>query len=88
MNKLFSDDAWEDLIFWIDEKKILKKINELLEDIERNGNSGIGKPEPLKYELTGYWSRRITDKDRLIYKIVEESNVIYIIGCKGHYDDK
>lgn len=86
MNKLFSDDAWEDLNFWFNDKKILKKVNELLKDIERNGNIGIGKPEPLKYELTGYWSRRISEKDRLIYKIDEEANIIYIIGCKGHYD--
>ena len=87
MNKLFSDSAWEDLIFWLDDKRTLKKINSLLKDIERNGNIGIGKPEPLKYELTGYWSRRITDKDRLIYKIDDETNTIFIIGCKGHYDN-
>ena len=86
MNKLFSDNGWKDLNSWFDDKKILKKINELLKDIERNGNIGIGKPEPLKHELTGYWSRRITDKDRLVYKIDEETNTIYIIGCKGHYD--
>ena len=87
MNKLFSDDAWEDLIFWICDKQILKKINNLLKDIESNGNIGIGKPEPLKYELTGYFSRRITEKDRLVYKIDEETNTIFIIGCRGHYDD-
>ena len=88
MNKLFSDNAWEDLIFWFNDKRILKKINDLLKDIERNGNAGIGKPEPLKYELMGYWSRRITEKDRLIYKIDEERNTIHILGCKGHYDDE
>ena len=88
MNKLFSDDAWDDLNSWFEDKKILKKINELLKDIERNGDTGIGKPEPLKYELAGYWSRRITDKDRLIYKIDREKSIIYIIGCKGHYDNE
>lgn len=87
MNKLFSDNAWDDYCFWTDDKRTMKKINNLLKDIERNGNTGIGKPEPLKYELTGYWSRRITDKDRLVYKIDEETNTIYVIGCKGHYDD-
>jgi len=87
MNKLFSDIGWEDYVSWFDDKRTLKKINSLLTDIERNGNTGIGKPEPLKYELTGYWSRRITDKDRLIYSINEETNTIYIIGCKGHYNN-
>ncbi len=85
MNKLFSEHGWEDFSFWLDDKRILKKINSLLKDIERNGNSGIGKPEPLRYDLTGYWSRRITDADRLVYKIDDESNTVYIIGCRGHY---
>ena len=87
MNKLFSDDAWEDFTFWFNDKRTLKKINSLLKDIERNGNTGLGKPEPLKYDLTGYWSRRISDKDRLVYRIDDETDTIYIIGCKGHYDD-
>lgn len=85
MNKLFSEDAWEDLLFYLNDKKMLKKISDILKDIERNPYIGIGKPEALKYELTGYWSRRISDKDRLIYKIDEESNTIYIIACRGHY---
>lgn len=84
MNKVFSDYAWEDYLQWQGEdKKILKKINEIIKDIDRNGYEGMGKPEPLRHDLTGYWSRRITEKDRLIYKI--EDNTIYIIGCKGHY---
>ncbi|NLC43088.1 MAG: Txe/YoeB family addiction module toxin [Clostridiales bacterium] len=62
---------------------MLKKINELILDIGRNGNEGIGKPEPLKHELSGYWSRRITDAHRLIYSTDEEN--IYIASCKGHY---
>lgn len=85
MNKIFSKIAWEQYKYWqIEDKKILKKINELITDIERNGNSGLGKPEPLKYELQGYWSRRITDEHRLIYKL-EESN-IYIVACRYHYE--
>lgn len=86
MNKVFSDFAWEDYTMWLlEDRKFLKKINELLRDIDRNGYEGLGKPEPLRHDLTGYWSRRITEKDRLIYKI--ENDTIYIIGCKGHYDE-
>lgn len=86
MIKLFSDIAWDDYTSWIDEdRKIMKKINTLLKDVERNPFDGLGKPEPLRNELSGYWSRRITEKHRLIYKVYEDK--IYIIGCKGHYDD-
>lgn len=87
MNKFFSEHAWEDYISWLKEdRKIVNKINILIKDIERNGYKGMGRPEALKHELTGYWSRRITEKDRLVYKIDEqdEQNII-IIGCKGHY---
>lgn len=84
MNKIFSKIAWDQYKYWqTEDKKILKKINERIVDIERNGNSGLGKPEPLKYELQGFWSRRITDEHRLIYRI-EESN-IYIVACRYHY---
>lgn len=84
MNKIFSDIAWEQYLAWeIEDKKILKKINELIKDIDRNGNQGLGKPEPLKHELSGYWSRRITEEHRLIYSIDEEN--IYIASCSGHY---
>ena len=65
-------------------KKILRKVNFLIQDIERNGNEGVGKPECLKHELGGLWSRRITPEHRLIYKI--EDNQIYILQCRGHYD--
>jgi toxin YoeB len=86
MNKVFSDIAWEQYQYWIAaDKKILKKINGLVRDIERNGNSGIGKPEPLKNELSGFWSRRITDAHRLIYSIDEEN--IYVAKCKSHYGE-
>ena len=84
MNKIFSRIAWDQYKYWqTEDKKILKKINELIVYIERNGNSGLGKPEPLKYELQGFWSRRITDEHRLIYKI--EENNIYIVACRYHY---
>lgn len=82
MNKVFSDLAWEDYTQWLaEDKKIVKRINEIIKDIERNGYTGIGKPEALKHDLTGYWSRRITNKDRLIYWIIGDT--IYIISCKG-----
>ena len=64
-------------------KKILKRINQLIKDIDRNGYEGIGKPEPLKYELQGYWSRRIDDEHRLVYRIVD--NKIEIVSCRLHY---
>jgi toxin YoeB len=83
MNKIFTSKGWEDYLYWQKEnKKILNKINELIKDIERNGNIGIGKPEALKGNLSGYWSRRIDQKHRLIYSIDESS--VYIIKCKNH----
>ena len=67
MNKLWTDDAWNDYLYWsTQDKKTLKRINQLLKDIDRNQFNGIGKPEPLKYELQGFWSRRIDDNNRLI----------------------
>ena len=84
MNKVFSEIAWEHYKYWqLEDRKIVKRINLLIQDIERNDNSGIGKPEPLKHELQGYWSRRITDEHRLIYKIEGEN--IFIVACKYHY---
>ncbi|MDO4503832.1 MAG: Txe/YoeB family addiction module toxin [Clostridia bacterium] len=84
MNKVFSDHAWEEYLSWLQEdKKILKRINELLKDIDRNGHDGIGQPEPLRHNLSGYWSRRINQEHRLVYSI-DESN-IYIISCRYHY---
>lgn len=85
MNKVFSDEAWEDYVYWqSQDKKTLKKINELLKDIERNGYSGIGKPEPLKHDLQGFWSRRIDDTNRLVYRI--ENGQIEIAQCRLHYE--
>ena len=87
MNKVFSDNAWEEYVSWVNEdKKILKRINELIKDVERNGYVGIGKPEPLKHNLSGYWSRRINDEHRLIYSINGDN--INIISCRYHYECK
>ena len=83
MNKVFSENAWQDFMAWVrEDRKIARRINELLTDIERNGHEGIGKPEALRHDLGGYWSRRITQKDRLIYTFDEKN--IYIAACKGH----
>lgn len=87
MNKVFTDTGWEDCLDWqTEDRKTLKKINQLINDIVRHGNEGLGKPEPLSGNLAGYWSRRINDKDRLIYRIDE--NNIYILACRYHYGDK
>ena len=87
MIKAWTEEAWEDFEYWLkQDKKILKRILLLLKDIDRNGNEGIGKPEPLSGNLAGFWSRRINDKDRLIYKIDEKN--IYILACRYHYSDK
>lgn len=87
MIKSWDDEAWEDYLYWQkQDKKTLKRINMLLQDIDRNGYSGIGKPEALKNDLSGYWSRRIDETNRLVYRIRE--NVIEIIQCRLHYGDK
>ena len=80
----FSKSAWDNYLYWqSSDKKIIKRINQLIEDIIRNGNIGIGKPEPLKGNFSGWWSRRIDDTHRLVYKINNES--IEILQCRGHY---
>ena len=87
MNKAFTDIGWEDYLYWqTEDRKTLRKINTLLKDIERNGNEGIGKPEPLTGDLSGFWSRRINQKDRLIYAL--EMDQLIIIACRYHYDDR
>lgn len=84
MNVLFHDRAWEDYLYWQQtDKRLLKRINQLIKDIERHPFEGIGKPEPLKFELSGRWSRRIDQEHRLVYRV--EENVIYIQQCRGHY---
>lgn len=81
MNKVFTKNGWIDYLFWqTEDKKTLKKINQLIRDIERDGNAGIGKPEPLIGDFAGLWSRRINSKDRFIYRLDE--NNIYIIACR------
>ena len=84
MNKLFTEDCWSDYLYWqANDKKMLKRINELLKDINRTPFTGLGKPEPLKANLSGYWSRRIDSEHRLVYKI--ENNNIVILSCRYHY---
>ncbi|SFB05143.1 Txe/YoeB family addiction module toxin [Selenomonas ruminantium] len=87
MIKSWSDDAWDDFCYWQkQDKKTLKRILSLIKDIDRNGYTGIGKPEPLREDLSGYWSRRIDAVNRIVYKIVD--NTIYIAQCGSHYRDK
>ena len=84
MNLIFSDKAWEEYMYWQNtDKQILKKINQLIRDIKREPFDGIGKPEPLKYELSGFWSRRISDEHRLVYEVSE--SYIAIVSCRFHY---
>jgi len=84
MRLIWSENSWQEYEKWQStDKKILKKINTLLKDIKREPFNGIGKPEPLKYELAGCWSRRITDEHRLVYMVVEDS--ISIVSCRYHY---
>ena len=84
MRLIWSEKSWEDYLYWqTHDKKILKKINTLIKDIKREPFDGLGKPEPLRYELTGCWSRRITDEHRIVYE-VEEQN-ISIVSCRFHY---
>ena len=87
MNKLWHDEAWEDYLYWLtQDKKTLKRINQLLQDISRNGHNGIGKPEPLKGNQSGWWSRRIDEANRLVYRI--NNGQIEIAQCRTHYGDK
>ena len=86
MKKIWHDTAWKDYVSWqTTDKKTLRRINQLLQDIERNGYQGIGKPEPLKGDLTGWWSCRIDEKHRLVFRLRED--VLEIGACKGHYGE-
>ena len=81
----FSEISWNEYVFWQkNDKQKLNKINELIKDISRNPFEGIGKPEPLKFKYTGYWSRLIDEEHRLIYKV--EQDEIQIVKCRFHYD--
>ena len=85
MRIIFSKISWEDYTSWLNEdKQMLKKINNLIKDIQKNPYEGIGKPEPLKYDLSGYWSRRIDREHRLVYQV--DKNEIRIYSCKYNYD--
>ena len=87
MLKTWTDEAWADYLYWqAEDRKILKRINALLKDIDRNGNTGLGKPEPLKYEFRDYWSRRITEEHRLVYRSEDNGQQITIISCRKHYE--
>ncbi len=84
MRLIFSDKAWDDYLYWQEtDRQLLKKINKLIKDITRDPFDGLGKPEPLKHELSGFWSRRITDEHRLVYEVSENS--LAIASCRYHY---
>jgi toxin YoeB len=85
MKIVFSKNSWEDYLSWqTEDKKMLKKINELIKDIQGTPYTGIGKPEPLKFDLSGLWSRRIDREHRLIYQVIGDDLLIY--SCRYHYD--
>jgi len=84
MNILFEEDAWEDYLYWQKtDKQMLKKINESIKEIQRTPFTGKGKPEALKYNFAGYWSRRISQEHRLVYKVA--NNDLIILQCRYHY---
>lgn len=84
MNKFFTDESWADYVFWQEnDKRFIKRINELIKEIERSPFTGIGKPESLKHHLSGYWSRRINEEHRLIYRV--EQDRMIILSCRYHY---
>ena len=85
MRVLWHETAWEDYLFWqIQDKKMTKRINMLVKEIQRTPFRGIGKPEPLIGSLKGWWSRRIDESNRIVYKV--EGNTVIIAACKGHYE--
>jgi toxin YoeB len=85
MRIIFSANAWAEYTSWLrDDKRMLKKINELIREVQRTPFSGLGKPEPLKYDLAGYWSRRIDREHRLVYQVIGDD--LRIISCRYHYE--
>jgi toxin YoeB len=85
MKKVFADQAWEDYLYWqTQDRNIIKRINALVKDAERSPYEGIGKPEPLKHSLAGYWSRRINDEHRMVYKV--ENNSLLLAQLRYHYE--
>lgn len=86
MKKIWFEEAWEDYQYWLtQDRKTFKRINDLLKDIDRNGYAGIGKPEPLRGNRASYWSRRIDEKNRIVYRI--RDGYVEIISCRGHYEE-
>lgn len=84
MIKLWSDEAWDDYLYWQEnDRKMVKRINRLIKEIERNPFEGIGKPEPLKHFLSGFWSRRIDNEHRIVYRV--RDNKLEIAQCRTHY---
>ena len=84
MKFVWHANAWQDYVWWQQQdRRVLKRINALLTDVARNGNTGIGKPEALKHDFAGYWSRRITDEHRLVYKVIDDE--VRIAACRYHY---
>ena len=87
MKLIFSENAWDDYLYWQKtDKKTLKRINNLIKDIKRTPFEGLGKPEPLKYELSGYWSRRINEEHRMLYKVELESDAVLLAQLRYHYE--
>jgi len=87
MNIDFTESGWNDYLYLQgQDKKTLKRINQLIQDISRNGYKGIGKPEALKGDLSGWWSRRIDEANRLVYRLTYD-DIVEISQCRGHYDD-
>lgn len=88
MNIIFSKGAWEQYLSWQqDDPRMVKKINALIKDCQRHPEEGLGQPEPLKHQLSGWWSRRIDQEHRLVYRVVEreDGNVLEVAQCRGHY---
>lgn len=84
----FTEMGWSDYLYWqTQDKKTLKRINQLIQEISRNNHDGLGKPEPLRGELSGWWSRRIDDTNRLVYRL-QNTGDIEIAQCRGHYSSK
>lgn len=86
MRLIWSTTAWEDYVWWqAQDRKVLRRINQLLRDIQRDATTGIGRPEPLRYNLAGYWSRRITSEHRLVYRVDDDGDIL-IASCRYHYE--
>lgn len=84
MRLIWDEHAWQDYLWWqTQDRKTLRRINALILDVTRNGNEGIGKPEPLKHEFSGYWSRRTTEEHRLVYRLTDSA--VLIASCRYHY---